>query len=541
MNGDGLSEVLIGGMAYPNVDRRPEWKSGEVAYVVFGKRGRVEDVVLGNVSSLSLYGLKIEGGGGFIVSGIEDVNHDGYDDVMITSCLNYASKSNAYMVRYPLSMTSAPSVYPSSSPSSFPSSVPSQQPSSSHPSVEAASSEPSGVPSLMGSGRPEQPAVPSPTMLPSRRPSFLPSYRPTKSNAPVMLESSCPSVSPFISPTHFPTRIKTKIPSSSSPSSKRPNRFPTVFYSSMPTVISRDPSPPPASLLLPLSEYRVRSVNSSSMDREGIVYGLEGENEIFQISSMSGDGKRRSGWSGTVIGGGGRKVYVIYPKDASQPVNRIILKDFDSCCDVLDLSHFSAMSSQSDLSYLTHPLTIFLPDNQKIVLSRYLTMSSLSYNNFIFRDDDTTSTSSDISKRLFMKASLLLPLGLLVLCFAGTYFLVLADKGEENAKHPRKEVHTSLPEANQRRELETAEQFLNNFECSSSTISNNLVVTTLLPEDDQESSLSSLDSNFFLTDEMNDVASDKSSESLSVLSASTASMTNINNKSKISQPFNLET
>eukprot|EP01040_Poterioochromonas_malhamensis_P027261 gene27261-biopygen7501 len=68
MNGDGLSELLIGGIAYPTADRRPGWKSGEVAYVVFGKRGRVEDVVLGNVSSLSLYGLKVEGGGGFIVS-----------------------------------------------------------------------------------------------------------------------------------------------------------------------------------------------------------------------------------------------------------------------------------------------------------------------------------------------------------------------------------------------------------------------------------------------------------------------------------------
>ncbi len=67
---------------------------------------------------------------------------------------------------------------------------------------------------------------------------------------------------------------------------------------------------------------------------------------------MSSDGKRKSGWSGTIIGGRGKKVYVIYPKDPSQPVNRIILQDFDRMTDVMDLFSFSQIKSDYKLRNL---------------------------------------------------------------------------------------------------------------------------------------------------------------------------------------------
>ncbi len=134
----------------------------------------------------------------------------------------------------------------------------------------------------------------------------------------------------------------------------------------------------------------MRVVNSTS----GIVYGVEGANERFEISSISNDGRRRCGWSGTIIGGRGRKIYVIYPKDPLQPVNRIIVEDFDKTSDVLDLSHISQIASKADLTYLTNPLTLFLPDNQKIVLSSYDTMNDLTDENFVFRSSVTSSSSS---------------------------------------------------------------------------------------------------------------------------------------------------
>ncbi len=78
----------------------------------------------------------------------------------------------------------------------------------------------------------------------------------------------------------------------------------------------------------------------------------------------------------------------------------------------------SAMSSQSDLSYLTHPLTIILSDNQQIVLPRYFAMGSFSNNNFIFFEDSSSSSSSDSVKDGLMNTllsfSVILPVSILL-------------------------------------------------------------------------------------------------------------------------------
>ncbi len=95
-------------------------------------------------------------------------------------------------------------------------------------------------------------------------------------------------------------------------------------------------------------------------------------------------------------------MYVVYPKDTLQPVNRIILEDFDKTSDVLDLSHISQIASKADLTYLTNPLTLFLPDNQKIVLSNCQTMNDLTDENFVFQSAKSSSSSEFSMKDLYV-------------------------------------------------------------------------------------------------------------------------------------------
>ncbi len=196
----------------------------------------------------------------------------------------------------------------------------------------------------------------------------------------------------------------------------------------------------------------MRFVNSSSLNGVGVVYGVKGSNEIFLISSISSNGKRKSGWSGTIVGGNGRKVYIIYPKDPSQPVNKIILQDFKSFHDVIDLSHIAQVASVADLSYLTNPLTLFLPDNQKIIVSRYKTMSDLSDENFVFRSlsSRSSSTSTASLTGAYVAIAIFLPIILVVVWFV--FFSV--GKEEEHEIKPVKERRFTPAQA----ELETGDK-----------------------------------------------------------------------------------
>ncbi len=416
MNGDGLSELLIGSIAFPGT---VSTTASHLSYIVFGKEIGINDVRLGNVSSLPSLGvLKIERCGGFIVTEIEDVNDDGYDDVMLINYIDYVGKGNAYIISYPTTVTSAPSFIPSSYPSSSPSTPPSSRPSSSQPSNSFAPSS-------------EEPTSPSSSgIMSTRKPTIHHSIRPSNQPRSLSPSSKPPTMLPSLELTASPTSVIIR-PVPTRPPSIIPTRSPSLHPSINPTNISPVPSTRPTSLLLPRSDYEIRNVNESTLAKDGIVSGKEGTNEIFEISSMSSDGKRRSGWSGTIIGGTGKKVYVIYPKDPTQPVNRIILQDFDKTADIIDLSLLFHVSSKTQLSYLANPLTFFLPDNQKIILSSHTTMD-LSDSNFIFAQDDDSSSSSSSSFSSFFDVSVLVPIIILVVCVCALFItLWKKDKKEE--------------------------------------------------------------------------------------------------------------
>ncbi len=372
VNNDGLNDLLVGAIPYPDKSKNLQPKS----YVILGSSASFSDIGLGgNRGVVSIVG------GGFIVSGPGDVNDDGIDDIMITNVREYLGKGNAYIISYPSRMTSSPSLVPTFFPSLVPFHPPSSRPSSSFPSS-------SPTPSYLSSN------VTSPSSLPNQMTTLKPSRSFHPSNMPTIGSpnySPAMSAVPSVRPSSISVETKSNSPIINPSKCRSPSIIPTLVASLAPSSLS----------------YIARVVNST---RSMIIYGVEGVSERFEISSISSDGRRRSGWSGTIVGRRGRKIYVIYPKDPSQPMNRIVLEDFEKKSDVLDLSHISQIASRVDLTYRTNPLTLLLPDNQKVVLLSYQTMNDLKDENFVFQSATSSSSSSSSSKVFLKELSLIVPL-----------------------------------------------------------------------------------------------------------------------------------
>ncbi len=470
VNKDGMSDLVVGSIPFRK-NQRPK------SYVIFGSSSALGDIGLGGV--VDGKDVLTVVGAGFIVSGPGDVNDDGIEDIMITDVTEYLGKSNAYIISYPSKLSSPPSFIPSSHPSSEPSNLPSSEPSSLRPTNLPSSTPPSNLPTLFFNFTSSNGSLPSlrPSNKPVVRPTHIPSRRPT--NQP---RSARPVFNPTFPPTSPPS-FRPSVVNSASPTSKQPQTI-TIKPTPVPSVVQNNPpfSPSP-----PLSEYAVRAINSSSVTGKGIVFGESGENEVFEISPFTEDGKR-SGWSGTIAGRGGRKIYVIYPKDPSQPMNQIRLKDFDSGTDVIDLSRIPQMSSKAAITYKTSPLTIFLPDNQKIVFSNHQTLNELSKNNFMFSSSSVKSSSSSsslVSSDLLLS---ILPLVVpLVLLFIGFKILPRLRSFEESKKMKDEENIGNKIEEKQENPLfikfeESSPQQLTNFIINRNTSYHQRLTNDDLPE-----------------------------------------------------------
>lgn len=409
VNKDGSADLIVGAIPFPG-----SLSTEQRSYLIFGNSNFTKgtaDIVLGLPASSSADNRVIViAGGGFIVAGPGDVNGDGFDDIMIVDVNNYLYKESSYVIFYPRHLSAPPTLMPSPMPSSPP--YTSSMPSSSFP--QSGSSMPSSKASLQpstinqsGSSMPSSNALQQPlTINPTVSPSPLPSRAPSR----------------------YPTVIRSRSPTATLTPSNHMDPLLSLNPTASPTVAA-------SSLLLPRSEYHIRTVNLSSARINGVFYGNDGENEIFEISSLSKDGSRNSGWSGTIIGGTGSKVYVIYPKDPSQPANTIVIADFDSSTDVIDLSHITGVGSEVDLSSLTPPLTYFLPDNQKIVLANILTTQVLSDKNFLFQSSLATNNDSSSSSRIdIFDSSLLIPLIVLVVIMIFVVAFYRSGESEEKKK-----------------------------------------------------------------------------------------------------------
>eukprot|EP01040_Poterioochromonas_malhamensis_P001744 gene1744-biopygen247 len=91
VNDDGLDDLLIGAIPYPDRAKNPPQKS----YVILGSSAGLSDIVLGG----SRVGVVSIVGGGFMVSGPGDVNDDGIADIMITNrAIVFLTKSFSILV-----------------------------------------------------------------------------------------------------------------------------------------------------------------------------------------------------------------------------------------------------------------------------------------------------------------------------------------------------------------------------------------------------------------------------------------------------------
>ena len=194
VNGDGYSDVIIGA---PQADPNGRSNAG-TSYVIFGKASGFADVDLASLTStqgFKILGAAIDDQSGYYrgVSGLGDINNDGYADVIVGATYSSPNGKSDAGTSY-LIYDSSATVAPTSSPSAIPTMSPTPKPTI--------------VPTSSPTSRP--------TAIPSAKPTFQPSSNPTF--APTNIPStSSPSASPSATPTNIPTTSKPSASPSASP------------------------------------------------------------------------------------------------------------------------------------------------------------------------------------------------------------------------------------------------------------------------------------------------------------------------------------
>eukprot|EP00599_Poterioochromonas_sp_BG-1_P002751 CAMPEP_0173141068 /NCGR_PEP_ID=MMETSP1105-20130129/5272_1 /TAXON_ID=2985 /ORGANISM="Ochromonas sp., Strain BG-1" /LENGTH=588 /DNA_ID=CAMNT_0014054197 /DNA_START=317 /DNA_END=2082 /DNA_ORIENTATION=- len=302
-------------------------------------------------------------GGGIVVTGPGDVNGDGLADIMVTSYMNWQGNSAALIVPYPQRASPEPTFQPSSAPSQS-IALPSSSPSS-YPTIRA--TDPTFEPTVAPSG----PTV-SPTVSPTS-PTISPTAKPTRHP---------PTIRPTRSPTHRPTRVPSHSPTHK-PSSSSPTRSPSATRSVRPTT---SPTMKPSTFNpdIRFTANVSQSFSTVYVNITGRYYGTNGLNQIFIIKTSN---------SSIITGGNGIKRYIIYPIANTT----ITITDFQITSDIIDLSNFPSTLQQ--INYKTNPVTILLPNNQKVILSS-ITSYTLQQDNIIYPDKTTTTTTTSSDSTL---------------------------------------------------------------------------------------------------------------------------------------------
>jgi hypothetical protein len=355
VNNDGYDDIIIGSLPYEDGKY-----AAQVSYLVCGEK---------NLSSLSpMFAqnqkdrkgtVKIKGGG-FQVSGLGDINGDGYNDVLVIDYGDWSGRSSAYLLALP-SLHTFPSSGPSSSPvvsTTSPSVTPSRTPSSYFPT----------------------------------RTSLAPSMAPV---GPSMVPSFIPSFSPTVSPTYFPS-LQTPLPTvrekkrSRSPS-ETPSLLPTLSPSAAPTIrLTRIPTTTLPTLLPSFQPSYSPSISSTTsgglpavpdnllkIDNGGIYRPNPQVNSIVINSPtdvvIASDSSTTSGDNSP-----SKKRYIF-----SQQSNMTITIScfFNISSDILD---FSSFFSSSSYQVFEDPLTFLFPNHQKIILSSIASLNDLPDKSIIF-------------------------------------------------------------------------------------------------------------------------------------------------------------
>jgi hypothetical protein len=404
INSDGYDDLAIGSVPYYKgsyVEQR--------TYILFGRVFNASELEL----DLSEMGEKdgiIITGGGFLVTGVGDVNGDNVADVMISSYYDWEGQRSGYLISTPVNMTYSPSLQPSSSPTKMRSTVISNF---SHFSNDRNSSSSSS----------------SFAFRPSLRPSFVPS----------LFNSSSSSFSSS-STTRLPTRVEFAV-GTSHPSAGKPSLAPSFSPTSGYHHLRGFPTMNPSLLRTRMPTMNATRVfteidcsSSSSQEKEYCRGNKNGTHSLFRITASAGIVK--------IIGNeaeGAKNVYVLYcPKENTD----VIIENFRTSTDIISVIHLSkdgySYSSLETIPYSVtseQPLTLlFCSENRLQVILSSHTRFDLQEENFLFVPEDSTNRNHNSVHRRITFRNIMIVCGFLFFLAIGVYALSYQNNLEEKKR-----------------------------------------------------------------------------------------------------------
>jgi hypothetical protein len=394
INSDGYDDLAIGSVPYYKgsyVDQR--------TYVLFGRVFNASELEF-DLSEMSEKDGVIITGGGFLVTGVGDVNGDNVADVMISSHYDWEGQRSGYLIRTPANMTYSPSLQPSSSPTKMRSTVISNF---SHFSNDSNSSSSSSY---------------SFAFKPSLRPSFVPS-----------LFNSSSASSSSSSTTRLPTRVEFAV-GTSHPSAGKPSLAPSFSPSSGYHHLRGFPTMNPSLLRTRMPTMNATRVfteidcsSSSSQEKEYCRGNKNGTHSLFRITASAGIVK--------IIGNeeeGAKNVYVLYcPKEKAD----VIIENFRITTDIISVIHLSedgySYSSLETIPYSLasgQPLTLLLCSENRlqVILSSH-TQVDLREENFLFVPEDSQKRNDNSVHRRITFRNIMIVCGFLFFLAIGVYAL----------------------------------------------------------------------------------------------------------------------
>jgi hypothetical protein len=252
-------------------------------------------------------------------------------------------------------------------------------------------SSPSFVPS-------SSPSFAATTFLPSNRPSHLGSYHPTKINA-TLSPSQVPIVltrKPSMIPTIIPSIIRTTSPS------KKPSLLPSLTPTLVPSV---HPTKVPKTTSIPLTFTPISFPSSSPTSSIHTAYQetmiSASGNYDFSNSSSFKHVVDFLGIGNYLLSGGNREI-VYHFKPIDHQIIEII--DYNSQKQKLDFTAFSSLFSIKDLSYSFNPLTLYPQGRERGTTSTTKEKKEESIkqenNSFLFLQDTNQGSDENVDSSI---------------------------------------------------------------------------------------------------------------------------------------------
>jgi hypothetical protein len=368
INSDGYNDLSIGSIPYDRGKYREQ-----KTYIIYGRRFRANETEL-DLSQMTPKDGIIITNGGFLVTGVGDVNGDNVADVMISRYHNWKGQSSAYVISSPANVLYSPSFQPSSSPTT--------PPSASFP-LNSTLDDNSTVPNT----------------------SFQPSHAPTQ-----------------VDPTRNPTRSHVVV-GSSRPATGKPS-----IARSVPPNLRGFPTTSP--VLPPTMMPTINSTVYTEIDcSEAKEYqGQNGTHNLFRITANSGTVMIRGNE------GGARNLYVLYVPSGRL---NVVIQNFRISTDMISVIHLNKAGyfyvSLSDISYSRSvPLTLlFCSENRlQVVLSSHIEFD-LNENNFLFTQ---SNESEDNTNKNTILAGVQIGIAVAVLLLLLAIFFTLSYQQKQDEK-----------------------------------------------------------------------------------------------------------